>query len=177
MDWLTSSFTATSVTDMPNLWTAQYAKTMRAFTQSDCLLYTITTRLLPGGLSVTVKQATDLVNNLGKSSFNRCISKYIPVGVARKTGHQTGRMGALDAAFTWRPPGSAAAGPNRGRRFGRSAAPLATTRPAASRVTTLSAPRRVDMRWLITRVVLPAMSALTVSFNRLSTEASRKAVA
>ncbi len=93
MDCLTPSFTVTSVTDMPNLWTAQYVKTLRAFPQSDCLLYTITTRLLPGGLSVSVKQASNLLNILCKSSFNRCMPKYVPVDVTRKTGQRTGSMG------------------------------------------------------------------------------------
>jgi hypothetical protein len=74
MDGLTPCFTATSVTDMPSLWTAQYAKTLRAFTQWGFTLYAITTRLIPGGLSVTVKLAMNLVYILCKSSFNRCMN-------------------------------------------------------------------------------------------------------
>lgn len=60
----------------------------------------------PGGLSVTVKLATNLVNILCKSSFNRCLPKNMPAGgyaQDRPTDRQNG--GARDAALPGSRPG------------------------------------------------------------------------
>lgn len=72
----------------------------------------------PGGLSVTVKLATNLVNILYKSFLTAACPNMCQWMLRARPANRPAEWGALDTAFTWRPPGSAAAGTNRGRRYG-----------------------------------------------------------